>query len=222
MSPRSVISRFNELIRKYGPDCVEDVSNFKDEKELLTVAKFYLGQYLWTGYEYYLRPWEDVSRDVDVRAINWGEPEDPDFHIDDVQVTEYEGHNDKIADIIESKIKSQGEHGKENRHLLVSVREHAGEKIYHNKLAKEVELMKPSFQSIWLLMQSYEDETVYRSIRIWQTPEIVDIKFSITDMAKRQQPPDFINLRRGTNNDYQSELYEYDLPLPEPKNAPKS
>jgi len=54
MNPRNAIARYNALIKKYGPDCVEDVSNFKDEKELLTVAKFYLGQYLWTGYEYYL------------------------------------------------------------------------------------------------------------------------------------------------------------------------
>lgn len=221
ISPRNAIARFNTLIEKYGRDCVEDVSNFKEEKELLTVAKFYLGQCLWTGYDYYLRPWEDVSCDVDVRAINWGEPDNPKFHVDDIQVTEYESHGNNVGEIIDNKIKYQSPHGKESRHLLVSVREREGEKIYHNKLAKEVETMTPSFQSIWLLIQTFENPAVYRVIRIRPTPEIVNIKFNITEMARRQQPPDFINLRRGTNNDYQSEIYEYDLPLPEPENDPR-
>lgn len=217
MSPRNVIARFNALIEKCGSDYVEHPSHFKVEKELLNVGKFYLGLFLHTGYDYYLRPWEDVAPDVDVRAINWGEPGKPAFQTDDIQVTEYEGHSDKIPAVIANKIKHQGSHGKEDRHLLVVIREHSGEKIYAVKVAKTVQKMKPSFQSIWLLMQSFEDDNIYRIIRISPTPQIVDIKFSIKDMAERQTPPDFIKLKRGANNDFLSEMYNYDLPLPKCK-----
>lgn len=217
MSPRNAVDWFNALIKKCGPEYVEHPSHFEVEKELLNVAKFYLGLFLHTGYDYYLRPWEDVATDVDVRAINWGEANNPTFQTDDIQVTEYEGHNDKIPDVIANKIKHQGPHGKENRHLLVVIREHSGEKIYHAKIANAVQAMSPSFQSIWLLMQSFEDSVVYRIIRISPLPQIVDIKFNITDMAKRQTPPDFINLKRGANNNFLSEMYDYDLPLPECK-----
>ncbi|MDZ7785761.1 MAG: hypothetical protein U5L95_01390 [Candidatus Saccharibacteria bacterium] len=66
-------------------------------------------------------------------------------------------------------------------------------------------------------MQSFEDDNIYRIIRISPTPQIVDIKFSIKDMAERQTPPDFIKLKRGANNDFLSEMYNYDLPLPKCK-----
>lgn len=215
MSPRNAIARFNALISKYGAGAIEKAGSFKEEKELLVTGKLMLGIQKITGNKYYLRPAEDIAQDTDVQVITWGDESDNSkFEKYDIQVTDYESHNHNLVDVIEKKIKKQGSHGQETRELVVNIWDHPSENIHYVQIAKKVAALNPTFKSIWLLMNDAEDTSIYHAIQVWRGPEMYKIIYKLKDEADKQGPPDFVNIRRGTTNDWLSPMKTFHLPLP--------
>ena len=71
MSPRQVLGRFDRLMDKCGEDKVAKNSRFQPERELRCAAIFLMGIGKVNGERYWLRPGEDVYRDVDVQVMRY-------------------------------------------------------------------------------------------------------------------------------------------------------
>jgi hypothetical protein len=93
-----------------------------------------------------------------VRVITWGDEANPSFQEHDIQVTDFEGHNQDLLKVIHNKVKKQAPQGVEIRDLLVNIRDHPGEKIYPAFIAAEVKKSNPSFKNIWILMDDAENQ----------------------------------------------------------------
>ena len=106
MSPRQAVSRFHRLIHKYGTDRVSKGNNFKKERELLCTGVFLMATGKYNRERYWMRPGEDISPDIDVRAVRY-DKEDTSYKKRDfdIQVTELESRSTDILEAVQKKMK---------------------------------------------------------------------------------------------------------------------
>ena len=106
MSPRQAVSRFHRLIHKYGTDRVSKGNNFKKERELLCTGVFLMATGKYNRERYWMRPGEDISPDIDVRAVRY-DKEDTSYKKGDfdIQVTELESRSTDILEAVQKKMK---------------------------------------------------------------------------------------------------------------------
>lgn len=189
VSPPYALKAFRSLVALHGQNYVKKTSALKPEKELAIAAIFLLGLYKIDGSTYYLRPGEDISNNIDVRAITLEQGSEL-----DIQVTEFEDHNTDIVDVIKKKISRQEAAQKETRVLLINIREHDGYKFYPEKIARHAASLQPSFKSIWILMAGHNSSSQYHAVRIWPLPKIIDIKYNLETQLNEWQYPDYLHL----------------------------
>jgi hypothetical protein len=215
MSPRNAVRRFQQLLEKHGAEAVERAGAFKIEKELLITGIMLCGLQSVNKFPYYLRPGEDIFPDVDVRAITWGDDGDH-FEEIDIQVTEYESNGESLIQIISRKIDHQAPEGVENRHLVVNVRENAGQQFSTVEIARQVRDLNPTFKSIWVIIDDADEKWLYHAMGVWpiRDGQVAMLSFNLEDVIASGTPPDYTRIRRGARNENLNELYEFELPLP--------
>lgn len=121
-----------------------------------------------------------------------------------MQVTELEGHTPELIAIIKKKVDKQERSGRENRNLLVKVREHGGETFCPDTIATDVATLDPTFKSIWLLMEDAANADLTHLIRAWPTVEQTAYRLSI-ECAKPRATAPYVRLRRGATTGIESE-----------------
>jgi hypothetical protein len=216
MSPRNAVSRFQQLLLKHGADVVEKAGAFKIEKELLIAGIMLCGLQSANKFPYYLRPGEDIFPNVDVRAITWGEDNDH-FEEIDIQVTEFESHNQNLVQVINAKVRHQAQKGIENRHLIVNVRENPGQRFSTIEIAREIRDLKPTFKSIWVIIDDADEQWLYHAMGVWpiRNGQVAMLSFNLEEVIADGTPPDYVRIRRGARNENLSDLYNgFVLPLP--------
>src|SRR5438094_148530 len=146
MSPRQAINRFERLMQKCTADKVAKDSRFRQERELVCAAVFLMGIGKANNEQYWMRPGEDISGDIDIRAVRYDKSETGSFkkYDFDIQVTEFESHTNGLSAVIQKKMESTP--CRDNLELLVNIREKAGQQFYPLDIAKQTKELNPGFR----------------------------------------------------------------------------
>lgn len=199
---------------KHGVEQVSKSGRFKVERELLDAGVFFMGLEMANKRNYFVRPGEDISGAIDVRAITAGKPDAPEFKKYDVQLTEFEGHSGDLIDVIQKKIAKQGRADNETRDLVVIVRGHGGETFYSEQIAQQVNALKPTFKSIWVTLDDEKGDYIHHLLQVY--PVLAQVKFNIQEeLDKGSGATNYVRLKPGTTTrtDF-DHPEEFELPLP--------
>jgi hypothetical protein len=209
MSPQKAIQRFRDVLNKFGIDQVQRKSKFKQDRELWIAATLLLGCAKANDQQYWMRPSEDVSGDIDVRAVTCTKSRTIMFH--DIQITEFEGHSSELLGIIEKKIRRLA--GQKSLDLLINIRDKAGTIFDCHKIARAVRKLNPTFLNIWFVVDDAADQWLYHIRKVW--PNIEAYNYNVETSFSTVPSSSWIKVttRRGCSKiEYLGD--QYNLPLP--------
>jgi hypothetical protein len=213
MSPRQALCRFERLMQKCGVDKVAKDNRFQQERELRCAALFLMGIGKVNHERYWLRPGEDIYRDVDIQVVRYDKSQTGayarcEFHI---QITEFESHSNDFVAVIQKKMNRTPLRA--NLDLLVNIRDKAGQQFYPQAMANQMKKLNPGFRTIWFVVDDARDDRKYHVVKVW--PEMQRLEYNVKEELARQAPPDWLRLKRGTREELEGTAEEPDLRLPD-------
>ena len=198
MSPETVISRFEGLIKKFGFNEIIKNNRFKHEREGWVSGVWALGITEITGKENF----------IEIETIQ----ETPDTHVFyfdiingnnhrqvfDVEVVDWEEHTGELIEIIKNK---SSKNYPQNFTLLIYAR-HPGKEVNMEEIYKEVQHMNIPFGQIWVLGSSDVDD--YDIFQIYGVKN--HIKFNLSKLREKykNQIPFSKFLMRGKGTDIEN------------------
>ncbi|OGZ66580.1 MAG: hypothetical protein A3C58_02655 [Candidatus Staskawiczbacteria bacterium RIFCSPHIGHO2_02_FULL_34_10] len=214
MSPNVVISRLDDLIKKYGLKTVIRKNEFRHEREGWIGGVFLLGLRELGEITYWLEiETEDSTPDVygsflDVIETNTGKKGVRENFFS-IEIVEWEEHGPSIVDLIKNKCKK---HYPNNYFLLVYVRR-GGKVLDYEKIVEELKGAKIPFAQIWILVPSSNDHD-YHLTKIYKG--LFQIAFNLNDAIKKneKQIKFATNMGKGLATEMEN-LGEISVPLPE-------
>lgn len=183
--------RFHEIAKRCKCIAFEKGNNYREEKEALIAAVFLFGLEKEFCGRHFLQNGEYIAHDIDIAAIEHVDQSEIQFRRShNLQITEFESHNENLNDVLKSKQKA-GYDGS-SIDLIVNVRDKEGRVFEPEEIFRQCSILGLTYKSVWLEIEDIRERFSYHLIRIH--PELLRIEVNIEEAFAAASAPDYVRI----------------------------